>query len=101
MKMLTTLLLADAVEKGGPGSGPRPGSGNKTPEQASVHAYSMTQNAIGSKSKYDHERAAQAHEEAAKAHQAAGNASRAVEHEKAATRHYAESTRPIGKPSKF
>lgn len=27
--MLTTLLLADAVEKGGPGSGPHPGSGKK------------------------------------------------------------------------
>jgi hypothetical protein len=30
MKMLTTLLLIDAVEKGGPGSGPHPGGGKKT-----------------------------------------------------------------------
>jgi hypothetical protein len=37
--MLTTLLLADSVKKGGPGSGPHPGSGGKSREEVVHNGY--------------------------------------------------------------
>lgn len=85
--MLTTLLLADAVEKGGPGSGPQGGRAAKTAAKtATAHAAAMEEMAHGYTSIASvHEKAATAHRAAAKAHIAAGNAKMAAFHSAKAT----------------
>jgi hypothetical protein len=75
MKMLTTLLLADAVKKGGPGGGPHPNPGS-----ASRSANLKSKIANASDKKSDHLAAAAAHQLASKKHLAAGNFKTAALH---------------------
>lgn len=76
---LVIMLLSDALEKGGPGSGPKGGGGNnqsKKAEQArkaTIAADKATQSANSSKSHLEaaklHEQAAQIHNDASKTSQ--------------------------------
>jgi hypothetical protein len=77
--MLTTLLLTDAVEKGGPGSGPT-ASSSKAAHKATIRAQRKP-------SKENHLAAAKAHEEASAANRKAGNEFTASIHDSAASQH--------------
>ena len=82
MSMLTTLLLADEIEKGGPGGGRHPNPGS-----ASRSANLKSRIALASKSKTDHLAAAEAHWAANKKHVAAGNFKAGANHAAKAARH--------------
>ena len=82
MSLLTTLLLKDSVEKGGPGGGQHPNPGS-----VSRSANLKSKVAFASKSKAQHLAAAEAHKLASKKHVAAGNFAAGAAHAAKAARH--------------